>query len=68
MEWSRRRFLVAGGASAASIALGGCSDVDDLAAYEAAATNLRAPLPVQPALTDFVRFATLAPNSHNTQP
>jgi nitroreductase len=29
---------------------------------------MRAPLPTDPGLRDFVRFATLAPNSHNTQP
>lgn len=30
--------------------------------------TLRAALPPEPGLRDFVRFATLAPNSHNTQP
>ncbi|WP_421785064.1 Acg family FMN-binding oxidoreductase [Hyphobacterium sp.] len=36
--------------------------------YDEAVQTLRAPLPTEPSLRDFVRFATLAPNSHNTQP
>jgi hypothetical protein len=36
--------------------------------YEQVATTLRAPLPDAPTLRDFVRYATLAPNGHNTQP
>lgn len=37
-------------------------------AYDKAVKAIRAPLPGAPELRDFVRFATLAPNSHNTQP
>lgn len=37
-------------------------------AYTKATSNMRAKLPSTPALTDLVRYATLAPNSHNTQP
>ncbi|QZD90524.1 Tat pathway signal protein [Qipengyuania aurantiaca] len=36
--------------------------------YDAAAADLRAKLPMEPQLNDLVRYATLAPNSHNTQP
>jgi hypothetical protein len=36
--------------------------------YEQATSAIRAPLPFEPSLRDLVRFATLAPNSHNTQP
>lgn len=36
--------------------------------YEETVRNLRALLPSEPSLHDFIRFATLAPNSHNTQP
>lgn len=36
--------------------------------YEDVVLALRAPLPTEPSLRDFIRFATLAPNSHNTQP
>lgn len=37
-------------------------------AYDQAITDLRSPLPAEPTLRDLIRFATLAPNSHNTQP
>lgn len=37
-------------------------------AYDEAVKAMRAPLPAAPDLRDFVRFATLASNSHNTQP
>lgn len=36
--------------------------------YDAAAASLRTELPPAPALEDLIRYATLAPNSHNTQP
>ena len=36
--------------------------------YATAAQTARTDLPAQPDLRDFVRFATLAANSHNTQP
>lgn len=36
--------------------------------YDQAVAAIRAPLPAEPDRRDFVRFATLAPNSHNTQP
>ncbi|MBN8534482.1 MAG: Tat pathway signal protein [Rhizobiales bacterium] len=36
--------------------------------YEATQAKLRAPLPVSPQMTELVRFAALAPNSHNVQP
>lgn len=39
-----------------------------MAAYSSEAERLRVPLPQQPGLPDLVRYATLAPNSHNTQP
>lgn len=39
-----------------------------MGAYDEAVRALRAPLPATPDLRDLVRFATLAPNSHNTQP
>ena len=37
-------------------------------AYDQAIAELRSPLPAEPELRDLIRFATLAPNSHNTQP
>jgi nitroreductase len=39
-----------------------------MGAYEEAVQALRRPLPAQPTLRDLVRYATLAPNAHNTQP
>ena len=36
--------------------------------YAEAVSAIRVGLPTEPELRDFVRFATLAPNSHNTQP
>lgn len=66
MALSRRNFIAASGAATTVTLLGGCSGT--MSAYDQAATDLRAPLPAEPALKDFVRYATLAPNSHNTQP
>ena len=36
--------------------------------YDTAASRIRAPMPVNPDFETLVRFATLAPNGHNTQP
>lgn len=38
------------------------------AAHEALARQLRAPLPASPGVEDLIRHASLAANSHNTQP
>ncbi|CAN0606011.1 unnamed protein product, partial [Ectocarpus sp. 12 AP-2014] len=40
----------------------------DMDRYAQAARAIRQNLPSEPAARDFVRFATLAANSHNTQP
>jgi TAT (twin-arginine translocation) pathway signal sequence/Nitroreductase family len=66
MALSRRDFLAASGTASAAMLVGGCSS--GMSAYDEAAASLRAPLPTEPGLKDFVRYATLAPNSHNTQP
>ena len=63
-----RRELVAGSvAVAASMPLAGCSrrNMDD---YEDAATKLRAQLAENPDMQQMIRYATLAPNGHNSQP
>jgi hypothetical protein len=39
-----------------------------MADYAAAMDSLRAPMPASPEARDLIRLATLAPNSHNTQP
>ncbi|WP_435417911.1 Tat pathway signal protein [Parerythrobacter aurantius] len=67
MKFSRREFLAAGGAASSLALVGGCSG-RGMSEYDAAVSALRAPLPVEPQLMDLVRYATLAPNSHNTQP
>jgi hypothetical protein len=66
MSWSRREFLVGGGA-ASSFLITGCNG-GEMSKYNNAVSAMRTPLPTEPGLRDFVRFATLAPNSHNTQP
>lgn len=65
--WSRREVLISGGAASSAAMLSGCGGTD-MKIYEQATSAIRAPLPSEPGLTDLVRFATLAPNSHNTQP
>ncbi len=63
-----RRHFVAGATIAASLpAFSGCSRgvPQD---YTRVAADLRAPLPDTEVLADLVRYATLAPNGHNTQP
>ncbi|KWV94887.1 Tat pathway signal protein [Erythrobacter sp. AP23] len=67
MTWSRRNFLAAGCAGVTATWLGGCSG-SGMETYDDTARALRAPLPADAKPEDFVRFASLAPNSHNTQP
>jgi hypothetical protein len=62
-----RRILMLGAAAAASTLAAGCGGRGP-DAYEIAVARQRERLPAQPELRDFVRFATLAANSHNTQP
>lgn len=66
---NRRRLLIGtGGAAliAGTAALGWRAGIGSAGAYDAYADRLR--LPLQPGLEDLVRLATLAANSHNTQP
>ena len=44
------------------------SSVGSMAAYDVRANRLRAAAGLPPNVRDLIRFATLAPNSHNTQP
>ncbi|QUL38912.1 twin-arginine translocation signal domain-containing protein [Erythrobacter sp. JK5] len=67
MAWSRRQFLAASGAATTLATVGGCTG-RGMATYDAVSSALRAELPTEPRLQDLIRFATLAPNSHNTQP
>jgi hypothetical protein len=68
VAFSRRSLLVATGGIIGSSLLSGCSGGKDRVASVAA--NLRRPLELNAVdpLPELVRFATLAANSHNTQP
>lgn len=67
MHRSRRQFMAGATIAATLPALHGCGRgiAPD---YTRAAAELRAPLPASATLADLVRYATLAPNGHNTQP
>jgi nitroreductase len=67
----RRKFLMGAGA----LALGGASvsyaeirRMGSTQDYDAAVTATRSVLGERPEIRDLVRYATLAPNGHNTQP
>ena len=64
---SRRGLLVSAGILAAAGA-GGYALWPRLDDYEAAIARQRETLSAEPALSDLVRYATLAANGHNTQP
>lgn len=67
-----RRHMIFGAGGALLLTgagvLGWRASVGSMAGYNRYATRLRAPLPVDPGTVDLIRFATLAANSHNTQP
>ena len=66
---SRRTILLGGGVAVAAAGAGYFAiSGDDMGAYDAAAATVRAPLPASPDQRELVRYATLAANSHNTQP
>ncbi len=69
---NRRGVLIGGGAAAAVIAGGGLaagfSGMGSSADYEGAMAVQRAPLSPGADVQDIVRYATLAPSGHNTQP
>jgi nitroreductase len=67
----RRDLLL--GAGAAVVAVGSAAwangrGMGSMAAYEAAVAELRRIPPMPPETRDLIRYATLAPNGHNTQP
>ncbi|MEO8297743.1 MAG: hypothetical protein ABI574_08030 [Burkholderiales bacterium] len=75
MKNARRRQLAirAPAALGVSSMLAACTNGDEAEGYEAAAARIRRLGPVQQGLrgaalqTELVRYATLAPSSHNTQ-
>lgn len=65
-----RRLLLGGGAAAVVLGGGACAawrQMGTMADYEASVANSRAILPVAPETRELIRYATLAPNGHNTQ-
>lgn len=67
-----RRSMLIGGGSALLLAGAGVfgwrSSVGSMADYDGYAGRLRAQLPKNPEIANLIRCATLAANSHNTQP
>jgi nitroreductase len=68
---SRRNALAGGGAlvlAGASASVIGYRHMAATGNYDAAVAGSRAALPQRPSSRELVRYATLAPNGHNTQP
>ncbi|BBC72322.1 Tat pathway signal protein [Altererythrobacter sp. B11] len=68
---TRRNVLIGGGAVlglAAAAGGAGFVQMGSMADYSARMSNQRAPLRASGGLVELVRYATLAPNGHNTQP
>lgn len=69
---NRRNLLTGGGAAVVTLGAGTglvtASQAGAAEDYDAAARTAHGALPQNPAARDLVRFATLAPNGHNTQP
>ncbi len=71
MRFTRRTALAGGGALAVAGAGGaalGYRQMASMGGYDEAVAATRAALSHDPSLHELVRFATLAPNGHNTQP
>lgn len=68
----QRRNLIIGGAAAILAAAGGAvawrQSVGSMPVYADQTRQLRTKLPAAPEIRDLIRYATLAANSHNTQP
>jgi hypothetical protein len=62
-----RRDFLAISTAAAALPLSACSG-SNMSDYDTAASHIRLPMPANPDFETLVRFATLAPNGHNTQP
>ena len=68
---TRRNVLLGGGALAfagAGAYYAAVRDMGSLDVYEASVATMRTALRQTPEIGEFVRFATLAPSGHNTQP
>lgn len=67
----RRQLLIGGGTlvlAGASTAYMGFRQTGSMEDYNASVTATRATLSLRPEMRDLIRYATLAPNGHNTQP
>lgn len=64
---TRRQIVTGGIVGLTGLPMAQCAG-NEMAAYEAAQTALRAMPPDDLSLVELVRFAALAPNSHNVQP
>lgn len=68
----KRRDILIGGAAFAAVAAGATFGVSEQMGsatdYDAAIAATRASLPERATARDLIRYATLAPNGHNTQP
>jgi hypothetical protein len=68
---NKRQILIGGGAftlAAAGAAYFGLRRIGSMGEYNTSVAATRAALPSRPETQDFIRYATLAANSHNTQP
>lgn len=68
---NRRQILIGGGALAVagvSVTYFGLQQMGSIEKYNASIAATRASLSQTPEMRDFIRYATLAANSHNTQP
>ncbi len=63
----RRDFLLCGAAAVALMHTTGCA-ASSGQKYQEAEADLRRRIAADPTVLDFIRFATLAPSGHNTQP
>jgi nitroreductase len=67
----RRQVLIGGGAlalAAAGVTYLGLRQMGSMEEYNASVAATRAALSARPEIRDFIRYATLAANGHNTQP
>jgi hypothetical protein len=71
MSTGRRKILIGGGAAAAAVtgaAWVGLHGMGSMTDYDVSVAASRAALTANPDWRELVRFATLAPSGHNTQP
>ena len=68
---NRRTLIIGGAAAVAAVGAGaavGVADMGSASSYTEAMARLRSPLDGGGDITELIRLATLAANSHNTQP